>query len=696
MSLIFTSLLLSACNFSSLFKAVLRILEVSDAHGQYQIGDVFSEVSELTITATYSDQSKKSFSLNSEEIKASMYYNEGNVQNIHDINTPFSVARDYKFTVSAENVTSNELTVTVIREHVYVSSLEIECASEMEVNDTIDLKVNVTPSNFTTALNFDVSKKNLVNITYDESDNTVAHIKARKGGELDIIVSALSSKDTTISKTHHLVIKSSTKAVHMEQNYNDLINHSIYPLSATPLTGSPKLLVIPTWFTDSNKYIKTEQNKANVRSDIEKAYFGKNSELGWYSVKTFYEDESEGRLTLEGTVSDWFECGYTVSQVGTTRSLTNQIVEAAVNWYFTNNPEDKRTNYDSDKDGVLDGVMLIYGAPDYSALDNEALSNLWAYCFWLQKSQVGVIYPNAYFWASYDFMYGNNAKSRAGTSYSSGYTNYISVDAHTYIHEMGHMFGLDDYYDYSGKYNPAGGFSMQDYNIGGHDPFSLLAFGWSDPYIPDSSVTLTINSFADYHDLILLTPEFNEYYSPFDEYLLLELFTPTSTNEMDVLHAYCGAYPTGSSVPGIRLWHVDARLAKWTYDVKKDQYVATLAETANALEKDLTVAFTNTYNFNDVTQDYLSPLGPDYYDYNILSMIRNYSTATHHMDKKKTLVKEDLFLEGDSFSVETFQKQFVNGTKLNNGKDLEWTFTVDSITTSNGVTSATISFTRTA
>lgn len=689
-------MLLTACNFSNLFKPTIRIIEIEDRHGQYQIGDVFLNDNELTITATYSDQTKKTLTLDNEELNPSLYYYDGNIKNVHSLDTPFQVARDYKFVVTSGVVSSNEITISVIKEHVYVSSLAIECADEMEVGETIDLRVNVEPETYTTALSFDVSKKNLLSITYDENDKSLVHLKARKSGELDITVSSLSSKDTTISETHHLKINGSSSAVAMEQNYNDLVKHSLYPISATPLYGSPKLLVIPTWFTDSSKYITSNTNKANVKADIEKAYFGSNSETGWYSVKTFYEYESEGLLSLSGTVSDWYECGYSSYQVGAKREYTNRIVENAVDWYFKNNPSDSRANYDYDKDGIMDGVMLIYAAPDYSALKNDDLTNLWAYCFWLQKNRVGVIYPNAYFWASYDFMYGNNARSRAGTSYSSGYTRYISVDAHTYIHEMGHMFGLDDYYDYSGKYNPAGGFSMQDYNIGGHDPFSLIAFGWADPYIPETSTTITINSFSDYHDSILLTPEFNDYFSPFDEYLLIELFTPTSTNEMDVMHSYCGGYPTGSSVPGIRLWHVDARLAKWTYDLDDNVYVPALADSANALDEDITLAFTNTYNEDDVQKDYLSPLGEKYYENNILQLIRNYSTATYHMDKKKTLTTEDLFLEGDSFSMNTFSKQFINGNKLNNGKSLEWTFTVDKIATVDGVTSATITLTRAA
>ena len=140
------------------------------------------------------------------------------------------------------------------------------------------------------------------------------------------------------------------------------------------------------------------------------------------------------------------------------------MVTKAAKWYFDNNSSDSRRNYDKDGDGYLDGVMLIYGAPDYSCLENDNYSNLWAYCYWVQEeSEKNTTNPgsNAFFWASYDFMYSSDkSRTRTGkTNYGGGDTSHCNIDAHTYTHEMGHMFGLEDYYDYSGQFQPAGGFS---------------------------------------------------------------------------------------------------------------------------------------------------------------------------------------------------------------------------------------------
>ena len=155
--------------------------------------------------------------------------------------------------------------------------------------------------------------------------------------------------------------------------------------------------------------------------------------------------------------------------------------------------------------------MLIYGAPDYGSLDDDSRSNLWAYCFWIQDQSVkSVSSPgaNVFFWASYDFMYSSSkAYQRTGKSnYGGGDTTYCSLDTHTYIHEMGHVFGLEDYYDYSGQYNPAAGFSMQDNNVGSHDPFSSYALGWGKAYIPTETTTINLKPFQDSGEMILLSP----------------------------------------------------------------------------------------------------------------------------------------------------------------------------------------------
>ena len=474
----------------------------------------------------------------------------------------------------------------------------------------------------------------------------------------------------------------------MQQTYKDYCNNSSYDIDYCPTSGDVKLLIIPVWFSDSNSYINSS-NKETVRQDIEKAYLGTNEETGWRSVKTYYEELSSGAINISGTVSDWYATSYSSSSVGRNDGLTNELVVTATEWYFSSNTSDKKSNYDSDHNGFIDAVMLIYGAPDYSALGNDNLSNLWAYCYWLQEENASTSpIPNCFFWASYDFMYSGGTSLKptpAGSKYGSGDTTHCNIDAHTFIHEMGHAFGLEDYYDYSSKkYCPAGGFSMQDYNVGSHDPYSVMALGWANPYIVSENAEVTIGTFQKTRDFVIVTESWNGIGSPFDEYLILELYSPTGLNELDSTYTYSKTFK-GPKTTGIRMWHVDARLAysntyqtivdhgeQYNNPVFSDDKLTTNAKDSRATYG-VTHAFTNTYD----DEKYGSVLGRQYYDYNILQQIRNgVSFGSSYL--KDTMTSTDLFLSG-SYKLVNYKNQFVNDSpfKMNNGSYADWKIKID-------------------
>jgi hypothetical protein len=154
-----------------------------------------------------------------------------------------------------------------------------------------------------------------------------------------------------------------------------------------------------------------------------------------------------------------------------------------------------------------------------------------------------------YAWASYDFMYEGYGSSE--------------VDGHTYIHETGHVLGLDDYYSYTeGDWGAAGGLDMMDYNVLDHNAYSKFFLGWSDPFVVDgtkAATTINLSPFESSGQFILINDEWNG--SAFDEYLAIEFYTPTGLNYQD---SRVGGYPgnnvRGFTVPGIKIYHVDARL----------------------------------------------------------------------------------------------------------------------------------------
>ena len=460
----------------------------------------------------------------------------------------------------------------------------------------------------------------------------------------------------------------------LNYTYQDYAKNSYYELSVCPSKGNVEILVIPVWFTDSSNYIVDSESKQNVWEDIYDSFNAKDTSLGWYSVSSYYNEESKDKLGLSATLSEWYECEKATSVFARSNSATANLTLEVVEWYFSTH-NDSRKKYDSDGDGYLDAVALIYGAPDYVSLGEANQTNLWAYTSWLTDTSLkdeekpGV---NVFLWSSYDFMYSaKTAFGRAGSYYGKGETIHTRIDSHTFIHEMGHVFGLEDYYDYSDNgYTPAGCFSMQDYNIGGHDPFSTIALGWANPYVPTESMTLTIKDFQSSHDVILLAS--HNVTSPFDEYMLIELYTPNGLNDFDSRYQY-GHYPKGPVYPGIRLWHVDARLLY----VNNPSRVSDKNLTDNPLTNMGSVlnAFSNSYSRTNGSV--LGQINPRYYDYNTLQLIRGRSKQTYRPNDN--LTNGNMLQKGDSYDQKSFKDQFVNQEYLNDETELGWTFKIKDI-----------------
>ncbi|MCQ2086891.1 MAG: hypothetical protein MJZ37_02295 [Bacilli bacterium] len=469
----------------------------------------------------------------------------------------------------------------------------------------------------------------------------------------------------------------------LSYTYSDVCENYYRTSSAIPNQGDPNLLILPIYFTDSNEYIPSDKKEV-VKKDIEQAFFGTKEELGCDSVGSYYSTLSSGKCNLNGTVSDWIEVDQASIEYSISETNTATFCAQVVDKYFEES-HDNRSKYDLDKNGYLDGVIFIYGVPDHENFRNgSSYSNFWAYTNWTDL-KANKDAPNIcnFMWASYDFMYSKaTARAKVGNMYGSGDNTYSTLDTHIFIHETGHMFGLVDYYDYSYQFSPAGGFSMQDHNVGSHDPYSVMALGWAEPYIPTESCSITINPFQSSRDCIILSNQWNTLNSPFDEYLMIEFFTPDGLNEFDHNHQYM-SHPSGPSESGIRLWHVDARLLYNPY-LKDASKVTCDPKTESGKVMHM---MSNTY-YGVNGRGYISPLGNTFANYNVLQLIRNEEVETYqphnHFDKYS------LFKDGSKFSMNTFAKQFVNSGKLNQGKVLGWTFTV-SIENNQ----ATINLTRT-
>ena len=477
---------------------------------------------------------------------------------------------------------------------------------------------------------------------------------------------------------------SSIEKTTIGQTYKD------YDSSSLVSSGNIKIAVIPIWFLDSPKYLNPVE-KYKMRENIDLAFFGDPEDIGWHSVKSYYEEESQGAFHLSGLTSYWYEYEGFSSDFYLQQNET--ALKNMTEWFFVNNPSENRLDYDADSDGFLDAVSFIYGAPDsilaQREYDDKDYDNMWAYQSKIHNAVKNYETPalNAYIWASYDFIAGKvNNSWRADLEHS-------KIDTATFVHEFGHCFGLIDYYDYNHTKSPAGGFSMQDQNIGGHDPYSLMSLGWANPYIPTGSMTIELGAFQKNHELILLTPEWNEYDSPFDEYMLLELYTPTGLNEFHDQYGLMGTrhYTGSSNNIGVRLWHVDARLTY--FSTEPQDYGRKFLTDANHYHTGH--AFSNTYYVEGgYNNDRISQCGQEYSDYNLLESIQ--ANQWYEYNPTDIFYTQYLYTPGTAFSLRAdkagtsrydndYQRlisyidksnQFVKKTKLNNNKELGWAFEV--------------------
>ena len=454
----------------------------------------------------------------------------------------------------------------------------------------------------------------------------------------------------------------------LKYNFFDAWSNIGTGIDCLPSSGNINFLVIPVWFTNSGNYFN-ESKKNEICDDIQELLFG--SHEGFETLKSFYEKESGGDLSLNGTIAPWYEDNQSSTfyndQITTD---VHNLGQRAVEDYFKKHTEDSLSNYDMDKDGKVDGLILMYGANFYGTSISANDSNAFASRFY--DHGVGS-HPviNAMCFCPIGGMYGfssaDTTKQRESDDLSKEHPAKFANGATTAIHEVGHMFGARDLYtraahsamNTSGqKYEPAGRFSMQDNSVGSHDPLQTYLYGWGKPMVFDAkkyeigaSIDVYLEDFQSAQSTILLTPDWNATDSPFDEYLLLELFSPTGLNEY---HAKEKTSVYDASGNGIRLWHSDAAMQR----KNNGQRISAIDNGSLTFLADNHDVGDNRFYFN--------------------RFIRNDVTDTYETSSKFT--PETLFHGGDRFSMDTYHKQFLDEKGLlDSGKKLGWEFEVTSI-----------------
>lgn len=419
--------------------------------------------------------------------------------------------------------------------------------------------------------------------------------------------------------------------------------------------GEVNILVIPISFSDSNK---TNLNEKNIY--IQNAFFGESSKNLNESLASFYNKSSYGNLIIKGKVSDFYHLDMSAKNLqnsfSSSLNASRYVLDKALNWYKSN--YDDIDSFDNNNDGYIDLIYLVYDHP-YSYNRN---SLFWGYTDRINANEKIVSqtinsskpYASTYIWLSYDFI---------------NYNNDTISDAHVVNHEFGHALGLNDYYNDS-IYQPLGYSDIMDCNLGDHNPYSKMALEWITPIVVRDKGQITLKTFQTSGECILIPiGDYNN--TIFDEFLLLEYYSPTHLNYKDTLLQY--QYVTGNNVEyislfnqyGIKVYHVDARLA-YVKNKNLNNNIAIVGDddTSNLMEE-----YRNECINDDIPFTYC--LDYAFTNENLNHPFISLLSASDQIDFQSgdKITNDVLFQKDDSFNKDNFVSY--------KGKNLNYSFTIE-------------------
>lgn len=486
--------------------------------------------------------------------------------------------------------------------------------------------------------------------------------------------------------------------VDLELNYNDLSGTLSNNKSVMPSLGDANLLVIPVHLPGGNEY-KTDK----VKSDIEKVFFGDkdDSSLGFKSVKQYYSEASYGKFNLSGTVTDWFDATTLVSDVkditsGTEGTIVNKILRGAVDWAGSSQGINLK-DFDNNEDGNIDGVYLVYDHLDWTTenyiqhesnpqFDSSTLNQaFWNFTYWdfYSKSKNDEPATSGFSWSSFDMMYTSYCERNKNDTPDLSDLSKIKLDSHTFIHEFGHLLGLEDYYSSSdSSYHPAGESTMMDQNIGDLDSYSKMLLGWVTPYVVygTSEITITNVSKNSGNSVIVIPSNYAEIsqsvedaikgnridkfrytFNPFSEYLMIDLYTPDGNNEQDTYGPYVFDRSAMANKVGVRIYHIDSRIFKCKVvdymGGQKLAYVDGYVWDGQMLQDDEAILMPISNNMSE-SKNFQLPQSFDYFDQ--IRLLE--SSGINTFDKNGMMTNQTLYYsKSKPFDIMSYGYQFFNG-----------------------------------
>ena len=435
--------------------------------------------------------------------------------------------------------------------------------------------------------------------------------------------------------------------------------------------GENALLVVFLHFTDGYDY-----DEENLKRIFEGEF---DSDHRLNSVASYYRWNSYGKVSFEVTYY-CYETGMT-SEEGYEYVLTHydQLARDAVEAYRKSHKKDLK-KLDKNSDGYIDLVTILGGE------DPLKITPTGDYYLFVGSMPTNDTKPNRkeptlrmYATTAYDL---NKDETQRGNKESG---------LRIVLHEIGHAFGLMDYYDAYpvDKFSfisALGNFDMQDNDLGDWNSFSRFMCGWLDPYVITEdveSVTLKIGCASEVGDAILIPTSKGWNGTAFDEYILIDVMAPVGANGFDwpfALDLSTAPADDPKNDGGVRVFHVDARLMEqrngYTLEFT-DQQIAKAIKDRGYLSS--VILYFRMYNSNGAEPG----IEGDNPYFHMIDIVPSDGTDKYRISRPTGrtaftfFTPQDLFGPGETFSMETCSDAFVNGIYMNTGSTFDYTVTVN-------------------